>query len=538
MNPSNRRQFLQRMAALSGMGAVAPMGLSLSALTEAAAQSAGSGSYRALVCITLTGGNDAFNTVLATDTNSWAHYNNHRKPNDGGSGIALPAAGVAANTAASRDNPARLGGVLPISHQGRSVHAGRTFALHPALPGLQNLYETGRMAVLANVGPLTRPTTKADHAAPSFRKPAKLFSHNDQQSTWQSFKPEGADAGWGGLMGDRLMGGNGSGRSAVDANIIQRSFTCMSPGSASVWLAGQNVRPYQSSTTGILGLGGGGEIYQNSTLHRSVAAIMGKLQPDGSNVVPARNLMHSDHQKVVQRALQAADLLSPHLAAGGAAPWATPTGTGTYNVYADDLLKYTSVIDGTRKTNPLAVQLQMVARLIATNSTANLGMSRQFFTVNLSGFDSHDDQILEHGERMAQLNHAMTYFDTALGGMPAGDLRSQVTTFTISEFGRTFTSNGDGSDHGWGGHHLIMGGAVNGTEVYGTFPTYSSADSHGMFSSPDQIENGALIPSTSVDQYAYTLGKWMGVNPSDLSAILPNLNRFDSSLHNLGFMNT
>ncbi|WP_306564565.1 DUF1501 domain-containing protein [Aquabacterium sp.] len=536
MNPSNRRQFLQRVAALSGMGAAAPLGLSLSALTEAAAQSAGSGSYRALVCIVLNGGNDAFNTVLATDATSWDHYNTHRKPADGSAGIALPAPGIAANGAAARSDPARLGGVLPISHQGRSVHAGRNFALHPALSNVQSLHEAGRIAVLANVGPLTRPTTKADFANATVSKPAKLFSHNDQQSTWQSFNAEGADKGWGGLMGDKLMGGNGAGRSASEAGIIQRSFTCMSPGSASVWLAGQTVLPYQSSTTGILGLGSAGKVYGSSALHGSMAAIMGKLQSDGSHWVPARNLLHSDHQKVVQRALQASDLLSANLAAGGSAPWATPAGAASYNAYNDDLLKYTSVIDGTRKTNHLAMQLQMVARLIATNAAANLGITRQFFMVNLGGFDTHDDQIRNHGERLTQLNHAMAYFDAVLGSMPAGDLRAQVTTFTISEFGRTFTSNGDGSDHGWGGHQFIMGGAVKGTEVYGTFPAYSTANSSGVFSSPDQIQNGSLIPSTSVDQYAYTLGKWMGVSQADLGSILPHLSQFDSSVHDLGFM--
>jgi uncharacterized protein (DUF1501 family) len=123
-----------------------------------------------------------------------------------------------------------------------------------------------------------------------------------------------------------------------------------------------------------------------------------------------------------------------------------------------------------------------------------------------------------------------------LGAMPSGDMRSQVTTFTGSEFGRTFTSNGDGTDHGWGGHHFIMGGAVNGTEVYGTFPQYSHADNTGTFSSPDQIQNGVLIPSTSVDQYAYTLGKWMGVSDGTLQGILPNLAQFNSNSYDLGFL--
>ena len=149
----------------------------------------------------------------------------------------------------------------------------------------------------------------------------------------------------------------------------------------------------------------------------------------------------------------------------------------------------------------------MVARLIETNRTANLGMGRQFFMVNLGGFDTHDNQVRDQAERLAQVDHAIDYFYRVLGS----ERGSQVTTFTASDFGRTFTSNGDGTDHGWGAHHIVMGGAVNGAEVYGTFPQYSSADSAGVFSSPDQIQNGVLIPSTSVDQYACTLGRWMGV---------------------------
>jgi uncharacterized protein (DUF1501 family) len=157
--------------------------------------------------------------------------------------------------------------------------------------------------------------------------------------------------------------------------------------------------------------------------------------------------------------------------------------------------------------------------------------------VTLGGFDTHDRQMSDHAERMAQLNHAMDYFNTVLSHMPAGDMSSQVTTFTASEFGRSFTNNGDGTDHGWGGHQFVMGGAVRGTEVYGTFPAYSTADSAGNFSSPDQIQNGVMLPTTSVDQFAYTLGKWMGASGTDLQGILPNLNQFDSSVYDLGFLN-
>ncbi len=529
----DRRTFLRQAAALTPLGSASALGLNFSAITQAAAQSVSGSGYKALVCINLSGGNDAFNTVLATDSSSWSAYAAQRKPSSGTS-IALMPAGTPADGGASGSTPERLGGVLPISHAGRAVHTSRSFAMHPALAQVQQMHQAGRVAVLANVGPLTRPTTKADWSNVTASKPPKLFSHNDQQSVWLSFKPEGSGQGWAGLMGDTLMSMNGAGHSTSDTQLIQRLFTCVTPGVMSVWLAGQSVAPYQTGSTQIAQLGGSTRtIYGSARLQAGVAAILGKLDGGGQPTVTARNLFAADHQTVAQRALQAGTLMGSQFAPLGQAPWST---SGTTNAYVDPLLMYTSPVDGSSKFNALALQLQMVARIIDTNRTASLGINRQFFMVSLGSFDTHSNQIADHAEKLAQVNHAMAYFDRVLGTMPAGDMRSQVTTFTASEFGRTFTSNGDGTDHGWGGHHLIMGGAVVGSEVYGTFPTYSTANTSGVFSSPDQIQNGVLIPTTSVDQYAYTLGKWMGVSDSNLRSILPNLNQFNNSSYDLGFM--
>lgn len=533
MAQATRRHFLKQASALSSMGMVAPLALNLGAITRAAAQSAGSG-YKALVCIYLNGGNDAFNTVLATDSTSWTHYTTQRGARGGGNSIALMPLGTAAVSGAAGSSPERLGGVLPITHSGRAAHADRQFALHPALTQVRSLYQNGRVAVLANVGTLTRTTLKADWSDSRKSKPAKLFSHNDQQSTWLSFRPEGAGEGWGGLMGDQLMSTNGQGRTDADAQLIRRSFTCMTPTASNVWLSGRHVLAYQSGDMHVQRLGSDDQIYGNARLHAAVAAIMGKADANGQTKVAARNAYAADHQKIAQRALQASAMLSGQLAPLGVAPWSTANVT---DPYSDTLLKYISPVNGALTFNPLALQLQMVARLIDTNRAASLGITRQFFSVNLGGFDTHNNQIADHAERMAQLDHALSYFDSVLGNT----LRSQVTTFTASEFGRTFTNNGDGTDHGWGGHHLIMGGAVNGAEVFGTFPRYSTADASGNFGSQDQIQNGVLIPTTSVDHYAYTLGRWMGVPANvlvkaDGSGILPNLNQFDSSGHDLGFM--
>ena len=536
MSTTSRRTFLRQMAAASSLGVAGPLGLNLSVITQAAAQSSGNSGYQALVCIFLYGGNDAFNTVLATDADSWQHYLNHRDPsarnsNDGSVPIALREVGVAANQAASADSPDRLGGVLPISHSGRAALSGRSFALHPALRETQNLYQTGQLAVVANVGPLLAPLSKADWSNPLVSKPTKLFSHNDQQSMWQAFAPEGASAGWAGRMGDLLMGGNGQGQ-GDDAYLIRRYFTCMTPSSAAVWLSGRMVMPYQSSSTRVLTLGSNQRIYGSAELQAAAASFL--------SATDRTDMLSQDHEQVAQRALRASNLLASNLPVLGEAPWSTP---GQSNPSSDPKLQYLSPSTASLRSNSLAIQLQMVARLIETNRSANLGMQRQFFMVGLGGFDTHDSQIRDHGERMAQLDHALKYFHDVLGSMPSGDMRSAVTTFTASDFGRTFTSNGDGTDHGWGGHHFVMGGAVRGGEVYGTFPQYSTANAQRLFGSPEQIDNGSLLPTTSVDQLAYTLGRWMGVSAYDLTqggsyAILPNLTRFNSSVHDLGLMRT
>ena len=536
MTHRSRRDFLKQLSAFSSLGAASTLGVSLSSMTDAAAQAAPA-DYRALVCIFMFGGNDAFNTVLATDSASWGHYLNHRDPrirnpqDTTSQSIALMAPGVLPVSSAPGTTPERLGGVLPIGHVQRTPHTTRSFALHPALVDVQRLYGDGRVAVLANVGPLLGPTLKQDWLDSRIAKPAKLFSHNDQQSTWQSFGTEGTTEGWAGHMGDVLRTLNGAGHPS--ANLIQRSFTCMTPNGSSVWLGGAQVLPFQTGTTGLSGLGSGSNTYGSAQLQTALSNIMSGAASTSDFV--------KDHQDLVKRGMQANTLIGSTLPGFATLPWGT---VGNTNAYNEPKLKYRSPVDGTDKFNNLALQLQMVARLIDTNRRAGLGIKRQFFMVGFGGFDTHDKQIAAHAEAMAQLNHAMKYFDDTLKTMPvSGDISSQVTTFTASDFGRTFTNNGDGTDHGWGAHHFIMGGAVNGNEVYGSFPEYSTADSKGVFASANQIQNGILLPTTSVDHYAYALGRWMGVPDGTLVnagnnavSILPNLANFPSAGRDLGFM--
>jgi uncharacterized protein (DUF1501 family) len=190
---------------------------------------------------------------------------------------------------------------------------------------------------------------------------------------------------------------------------------------------------------------------------------------------------------------------------------------------------------GNRAANSLAQQLQVVARLIDAGISGASGARRQVFMVSLNGFDSHDLQNRNHTDLMAKLAHGMRYFDTALGALGA---RNNVTAFTASDFGRTFTSNGDGTDHGWGGHHMVMGGAVRGGDLYGRFPTFGpkNANNNAFDSSADMLSNGAMLPATSVDQLGATLGRWFGLSDGQVSDIFPNLANFDAGVRNLGFM--
>jgi uncharacterized protein (DUF1501 family) len=503
VSPASRRAFLRHAAALAGYGAAAPVALNLAALGSAGAQTAGGG-YKALVCLFLYGGNDAYNMVLPTDAASWANYQSVR--NQAPDPIALLAPGSAGDASAAAGSPQRLGGVLPldpIDNQGRSV------ALHPLMVGARDLFAAGRLAVLSNIGPLVRPTTKADYRNAAFPKPASLFSHNDQQSTWQSGAAEGATVGWGGRMGDLLMAANG-----------RPLFTSVSASGNAVWLAGQQVLQYQVSTAGAIRIGGAGAttLFGSATALERMRSVMRNARTG--------DLLARDHAAVVGRSIDAEQLVSASLPPANTAPYGT---TGLGSGQADPLLQYDNPLTGARANNPLAQQLQVVARMIGAR--AGLGAQRQVFFVSLGGFDTHDTQNRNHADLMARLSQALAYFDATLGAMA---LREQVTLFTASDFGRTFTSNGDGTDHGWGAHHLVMGGAVRGRNVYGRLPTLGVSDGRGDFTSPDQIGNGTLLPSTGVEQLGATLGRWWGLSETQLDLVFPRLANF--SQRDLGFM--
>ena len=485
---STRRAFLKRSGQLAMTGTALPLALNLAAMGEAAAFNAPSGDYKALVCVFLYGANDYANTVVTYDNASYDKYSAIR-----GGGAGRSAGGIAL---AQSDLTATL--LTPTIAPVDALGVTRQFALNPAMTGLAGLFNSGKAAVQLNVGPLVVPLTRAQYNSADLAanpRPPQLFSHNDQQSIWQSSSPEGSTVGWGGNVGDLAI-----------ANSLNTSplFTCMSVTGNAVFLSGDTALQYQLSTNGAIRINPATSAVYGSTAVRD--AINTLVQQ------PRAQKLENEYNAVAKRAIAAETSVTAALA--GAAP---------ATVFP---------------TDGLGPQMKMVARLI--KGQAALGARRQVFLVSLGGFDLHDNLLRDHGGLLGKVSAAMTAFYEATVEMGVAD---KVTTFTASDFGRTLASNGDGSDHGWGSHHFVVGGAVKGKAFYGTPPPVSvsdTKDASGNYLPENQwhVGQGRLLPTTSVDQYAATLARWFGVADTELSGVLPNISRFGRAGYpvNLGFM--
>jgi uncharacterized protein (DUF1501 family) len=449
---ASRREFLRRAGAFSAMGAAAPWALNLAASAAASAQTA-SEDYRALVCVFMYGGNDNHNTVVPYDQATYDQYAAIRTT------IALPRADLAATE------------IVPAN----AWTGGRQMALHPALAPLKTLFDNGHLAVAMNLGTLTREgTTLADYKA-GRGLPPKLFSHNDQQSVWQSSLAEGAATGWGGRMADLLAASNGD---AV-------TFTSISAAGNAVFMSGKDVVQYQVS--------GGGSIQINPVFGSAAStdAVKRLMQRTSTH------LFEEDHAVIARRSI-AADAKVRAALTGIAEPTFPATGLGA--------------------------QLKIVARLIAARQA--LGVKRQVFFVSQGGFDNHDDLIEKHPELLGNVAGAMSDFYAATVAMGVQNL---VTTFTGADFGRTLANNGDGSDHGWGSHHVVMGGAVKPRTWVGALPAMSVSEG------ADNVGGGRLLPAIGVDQHGATLARWMGVPEDKMSTVFPNIGNYTT--RDLGFLN-
>jgi uncharacterized protein (DUF1501 family) len=475
----SRRQFMGQ-AACAAVGATAMVSTiwDLRFINAAAAASLkpvppGTGNlgvddYRALVCIFLYGGNDANNLLVPTDATSYAAYAAARQS------LAIPQASLLPITPLTSD--------------------GRSYGLHPGCPELRDLFAQGRLAVMCNTGTLVAPITRAEYLAKSVARPPQLFSHNDQQVQWQTSVPDQpARTGWGGRCADLLHSLNGNQNVSMSISLAGQN----------TWEVGNVINQYNVSTTGAPSLSG--TTLANPPSPSSAAQI--QVIRDLINLQHA-NLYEATYADVTRRALDNAVLLNQAIAPTAAASyWTTPF-----------------------PTSSLGNQLRMIARLIQARNS--LGPKRQIFFASAGGYDLHSIQvdaanaaIGSHAGLLADLSRSMNAFYRATVQMGVGP---NVTSFTASDFGRTFpVNNTTGSDHGWGSHQLVMGGSVIGQNLYGRFPTLA-------VDGPDDTSTGRWIPTTSVDEFSATMAKWFGAGQSDVRTIFPNIGRFANP--DLGFL--
>jgi uncharacterized protein (DUF1501 family) len=440
----------------------------------AMAQSTTGSDYRALVCVYLQGGNDGHGTVIATDPGSFAAFTSARS---GAPGLAYP-----------------MNELLPITL--KTPQSGRTFALNPALGGVQNLFNAGRAAVVANLGTLVAPATKTQINSNSVPLPDSLFSHFDQTAAWQAIASNLGSServGWGGAVADAIEAMN------MNSNSM---FTCISTAGNALFLAGQSSFQLNVTSAGPIPIYG----LQNPPFGLPSAAnpLNSILTSDESN------LFAKEYEVVINRSMQAQATLVTAMAPAGVGGIANPP-------------QYLDPMTNMLADNPLAASLQTVARIIA--GRGQLGVTRQIFYVQLGSFDTHDGQAVQHARLLNQLGAAFEYFDAQMVNMGLGN---NVTSFTISDFGRTLTSNSDGTDHGWGSHHFVVGGAVNGQDMYGQYPVVGTDQANDLGA-------GRLIPTTAVEQYAGTLASWFGLSNSQIRTVFPNFGNFGTNPY-LGFL--
>lgn len=440
------------------------------------AWAADTGGYKAMVCIFLKGGMDGADTILPYDQ---ASYNS----------LAQARAGLfnSYNAGASTSSRNRAN-LLQMNLDNAAAFGGRQFAMPQALAPLHTMFEGGDLAVVGNVGPLIQPTTRAEMDNNTAILPKRLFSHNDQQSTWMSFGVEGKNRGWGGRFMDQVVA------SAPNQN---RIFSAIATSSNDVFLAGESVNQFKVGSNitepnlyanrGLLGFNNGDDAARDK-----IKAFLAK------NDFQSRSIFEQDMAIATAKAVENTEQFAQ--ARANATPFSTTFGGDS-----------------------VSRQMQNVAETIKIRQFLNV--SRQMFYVSTGGYDTHDNQATRIGGLHASLAAAISSFRDAM--IEIGEWNN-VVVFTASDFGRTVIDNGNGTDHGWGGHQFVAGGQVVGKRLYGEVPL---ADTDG----PSYTKSrGRLIPTTSVEQFAGTMGSWFGLNTGELATALPNLSNFNTS--DLGFM--
>ncbi len=470
---TTRRDFLRSSACALGSMALASsidtFGI-VHALTPQAASD-----YKALVCVFLNGGNDGNNMVVSLD-----QYNGPAGSLVEGYSNVRAAAGLAIAQAS----------LLPVSPV-----SGGSYGFHPNMPEMQNLFNQGKLAVLCNNGPLVEPLTRTTYQNGTGKKPLQLFSHSDQVGLFQTAIANNvSQTGWGGRLTDKTQGLNGSATFPTNISIA----------GVNLLLSGLDTRQLAVADS-------------NTSLANVLQLIMsGTSGEQASRLVSFNELRALDNEFKLVKA--ASDTRSSSIQTDNALSSVNPT--------------LATVFPNTT----LGRQLKQVALLIkaCTDATAGINMKRQIFFTQIGGFDTHSAEIGGQGGLLTQISQAISAFYAATVEL---GLQDKVVTFTMSDFGRTLQPAGTGvnavgTDHAWGNHQLIVGGAVLGHTFYGTYPTL-------RLGGPDDTDGGSnprgrWIPTTSVEQYAATLATWYGLSTADLPAVFPLIGRF--STPNLGFM--
>jgi len=446
----NRRSFLK---ASSLSLATASLGGMTSLLSSFQSQAAEISGYKAMVCLFFYGGMDNHDTIIPYDNQSYARW-----------------AQIRADILDKQSSPRVQESLLPLSPLNAAQFAGRQFSLPAEFSGIHSLFQAGNAAIIGNVGPLVEPTNASAFENETANLPARLFSHNDQQSTWMSGKTEGAQYGWAGLFSD-----------ALDA---QGTFSNITTGGGELLLTGKSTTPY---------LLAGGKALNLDILEEADEPVKLAINSHfNASYFQGTSLLQQDIATKIGASFEA---------------------NNQYNTATDNVPVFATEFP----SNGLGTQLKSVAKSIAAREQLN--SNRQVFVVAMGGFDTHSGQANNLPKLQQQIDQGVVAFYQAMTEL---GLQNDVTLFTASDFGRTLATNGDGTDHGWGSHHFVVGGGVQGQQIFGDIPI---AD----FNHELDAGNGRLIPTQSVEQYAAALGQWFGVAQNDLDLIFPNLKNLGST---------
>jgi len=501
---SNRREFLRRLSYAMLSGGTASLLPQLAFMPHAAAQTRGSG-YRALVCVYLAGANDSFNWLVPRDSQvTGSRYDSYRQARGGvysttnTSGLALGFDDLLEITPSNQTIPYGL-------HPSCTDFTATNGANTQPHSGLRSLVQQGKAAFVCNTGPLIQPTTRTQYES-GVGLPKQLFSHNDQELLWQigiaDANNPAARFGWGARVAKQVAGGP----------LANGLSPTLSAAGTQRFLIGDQILPYQLAPGGVDLIDNYTPGVTGNNFSQQRRAVLDDLLDDAYSSPFAR-----EYARTISRSLSVGESLATLLN--------DPGGAGSISTVFP-------------QGNTLADQLAIVARMIKI-SRNSLSAQRQVFFVRYGSFDLHNGMFAGagavattgHGALLTPLNQALGAFWTALGEISA---QSEVTTFTMSDFGRTLSGNGDGSDHAWGGNALVLGGSVDGNKLYGKYPRLA-LNANDNSAQEWSLARGQYIPTTSADQMAATLARWMGVTDSTaLSAMFPLVGNFPSS--NLGFM--